>query len=172
MPRDAVSRTANVERTGRHKWIKASYIPAGFNLETIEVVRFFNPPLEPFIKQGLMEESISDHPKSNGSSERFTTSKFSYRDIQFQPEYLQYLTGTVNTSVECNSTDWFETECKQNKQKNSFTKNSCWDIIFLYFLPIFGPKTLNKIYWRCTLFDNKNSTFIASYRNKFRTRNK
>ena len=23
MPRDAVSRTANVERTGRHKWVKA-----------------------------------------------------------------------------------------------------------------------------------------------------
>ena len=24
MPRDAVSRTANVERTGRHKWVKSS----------------------------------------------------------------------------------------------------------------------------------------------------
>ena len=24
MPRDAVSRTANVERTGRHKWVKGS----------------------------------------------------------------------------------------------------------------------------------------------------
>lgn len=36
--------------------IKASYIPAGFNLETIEVVRFFNPPPEPFIQRGLMED--------------------------------------------------------------------------------------------------------------------
>ena len=26
MPRDTVSRTANVERTGRHKWVKQSYI--------------------------------------------------------------------------------------------------------------------------------------------------
>ena len=26
MPRDAVSRTANVERTGRHKWVKKNHI--------------------------------------------------------------------------------------------------------------------------------------------------
>ena len=28
MPRDAVSRTANVERTGRHKWVNGPGIPA------------------------------------------------------------------------------------------------------------------------------------------------
>ena len=30
MPRDAVSRTANVERTGRHKWV----IPAAENVQS------------------------------------------------------------------------------------------------------------------------------------------
>ena len=30
MPRDAVSRTANVERTGRHKWVNVTEYAIGF----------------------------------------------------------------------------------------------------------------------------------------------
>ena len=30
MPRDAVSRTANVERTGRHKWVKGVWVEYGY----------------------------------------------------------------------------------------------------------------------------------------------
>ena len=38
MPRDAVSRTANVERTGRHKWVKhdtlfTTYVLDRFNMQ-------------------------------------------------------------------------------------------------------------------------------------------
>ena len=46
MPRDAVSRTANVERTGRHKWVKLLYQPCGIVLPGIEhdIEAYVNQP--------------------------------------------------------------------------------------------------------------------------------
>ena len=39
MPRDAVSRTANVERTGRHKWVNRCPVEPSCNSYTLEFLQ-------------------------------------------------------------------------------------------------------------------------------------
>ena len=41
MPRDAVSRTANVERTGRHKWVKEQ-VKKNINIKYVTVEKLFS----------------------------------------------------------------------------------------------------------------------------------